>query len=249
MERFRLSQSNPKSQEELGAFAISIVISAVLYALVYAWIGGPDAGTMQNPHVPQGSPEYKIRIPDPAYISPVVVGFFMFGALILFNASPIKRLSGFAQYLICVFIASALNWHNFNIHQGFFTKIILSIVMGGVTGFCMFMVVRVNWWFYWDHSSRRSTTEKMLCSIFYTVVSPFGIAMGLYRLVGIGVATPTTLFVVDPDHSDAAPLETIPENPALRAHADRVNAVRSALAGTGSGRTASAAKDSVSVSI
>ena len=249
MERFRLSQSNPKSQEELGAFAISIVISAVLYALVYAWIGGPDAGTMQNPHVPQGSPEYKIRIPDPAYISPVVVGFFMFGALILFNASPIKRLSGFAQYLICVFIASALNWHNFNIHQGFFTRIVLSVVIGGTSGFLLFTVVRVNWWFYFDHSSRRSPTEKMLCSIFYTVVSPLGFAMGLYRLIGIGVATPTTLFIVDPDHPDAAPLETIPENPALRAHAERVNAVTSAQAGNASGRTVSADKDSVSGSI
>ena len=249
MERFRLSQSNPKSQEELGGFAISIVISAILLALVYAWIGGPDAGTMQNPLIPYGSPEYKIRIPDPNYISPVVVGLLMFGVLLLFNVSPIKRLSGFVQYVICVFIASALNWHNFNIHQGFFTKIILSIVIGGATGFCMFMVVRVNWWFLWDHSSRRSTTEKMLCSIFYTVVSPLGIAMGLYRLIGIGVATPTTLFIVDPDHPDAAPLETIPENTALRAHAARISTVRSAQAGAGSGRTASADKESVSESI
>lgn len=73
--------------------------------------------------------------------------------------------------------------------------------------------------------------------------------MGLYRLIGIGVATPTTLFIVDPDHPDAAPLETIPENTALRAHAARISTVRSAQAGAGSGRTASADKESVSESI
>jgi hypothetical protein len=249
MERFRLSQSNPKSQEELGGFAISIVVSAILYAVVYAWIGGPDAGTMLNPHAPYGSPEYKIKIPDPDYISPIMVGLLMSGALILFNASPIKRLSGFVQYLVCVLIASALNWHHFNIHQGFFMRIILSVIIGGTSGFLLFTTIRVNWWFYWDHPSRRSPTEKMLCSIFYTVLSPLGFAMGLYRLLGVGVATPTTRFIVDSDHPDAAPLETIRENPALLTHAERVNAVRSAQAGAGSGRTASADKESVSGSI
>jgi hypothetical protein len=46
----------------------------VLFALLYAWIQEPNAGTMFNPRVPLGSPAYLIRIPDPTYMPPFAVG-------------------------------------------------------------------------------------------------------------------------------------------------------------------------------
>ena len=70
----RLSQSFPWSEEEMGGFAVSAVVGSVLFALVYAWAQGPNAGTMLNPHVPMGSPAYEIRIPDPTYVPPFAVG-------------------------------------------------------------------------------------------------------------------------------------------------------------------------------
>jgi hypothetical protein len=97
----RLSQSFPWSDEELGGFAISAVASAVLFALFYAWAGGPDAGTMQNPHVPMGSPAYRIRIPDPTYVHPLTVGVMALIGLSVLNLSPVKKLAGGLQYLIC----------------------------------------------------------------------------------------------------------------------------------------------------
>jgi hypothetical protein len=52
----RLSQSFPWSDAERGGFVVSAMAGAVLFALMYAWIQGPDAGTMFNPRVPMGSP-------------------------------------------------------------------------------------------------------------------------------------------------------------------------------------------------
>ena len=70
----RLSQSFPWSDAERGGFAVSAVAGSVLFALLYAWIEEPNAGTMFNPRVPLGSPAYLIRIPDPTYMPPFAVG-------------------------------------------------------------------------------------------------------------------------------------------------------------------------------
>ena len=59
----------------------------------------------------------------------------------------------------------------------------------------------------------------------------------------------TTQFVVDSANPDAAPLETIIEDPALAEHARRVGAIRAAQAGMGSSRKPSEDKDTVSESI
>jgi hypothetical protein len=49
----------------MGGFAVSAVAGSALFALLYAWMQEPDAGTMTNPHIPLGSPAYRIRILDP----------------------------------------------------------------------------------------------------------------------------------------------------------------------------------------
>jgi hypothetical protein len=117
-------------------------------------------------------------------------------------------------------------------------------------GFLIFVVYRVNWWFYWDVPSRRSVGQRLAASIFFTAIPPLGFAFGFWRLVArIGIHEPTTTFVVDTDAPDAAPVEAIVEDPALEEHERRMNAIRAAQAGTGPGRTPTANKDSVSESI
>lgn len=241
MEHFKLSQSVLKSQEELGGFAISIVISTVLFTLFCVWAGGPDAGTMVNPHVPTGSPAYKIRIPDPHHTPPIVVGLLIFCALILLNVPPVKRLPGFVQYLVSVGISGVLN-RRFFIEDGIFMGLFLAACYGVV----LFIVMRVNWWFYWDCPSNRSVTERMLRSIIYTGLPFVGLAMGFWRLLGLGVRAPTTALEVTPSGET---IETIPESPALAEHARRMAAVRGAQAGTGTGHRPAENKDSVSGSI
>ena len=241
MDYFKLSQSVPKSQEELGGFAISITISAVLFTLFCTWVAGPDAGTMINPHVPTGSPAYKIRIPDPNYTHPVVVGLLIFCALILLNVPPVKRLPGFVQYLVSVGISGVLN-RRFFIEEGIFLGLFGAVCFG----FVLFVVMRVNWWFYWDCPSNRSVAERMLRSIIYTGLPFVGLAMGFWRLLGLGVRAPTTALELT---ASGETIETIPESPALAEHARRMAAVRSAQTGAGTGRRPAENKDSVSGSI
>ena len=240
--RFKLSQTHPWTEDESAGFVCAVLVSSVLFALFMWWIEPPDSGFIHNPHVVGNQ-----MMPDPGYHSPVVICALMFGGLLLFNAPPIKRLHGFFQYLICVGVASFLSRNaDAPYSPGLFDLIAFR---GTVYGFFMFCWMRANWWFLWDYPSRRGIAERILCSIFYTTIFPLGLAMGFARLAGIGVNEPTTQFVVDPDHPDAAAVEQIPDNPALIAHANRVNAVRSTRAGIGAGRTVSADKDAVSGSI
>jgi hypothetical protein len=107
----RLSQSFPWSEEEMGGFAVSAVAGSVLFALLYAWIQEPNAGTMFNSRVPLGSPAYLIRIPDPTYMPPFAVGALILLGLLLLNASPVKKLPGFVQFLICAAVGAVLDRH------------------------------------------------------------------------------------------------------------------------------------------
>jgi hypothetical protein len=241
----RLSQSFPWSEEEMGGFAISAVAGSVLFALLYAWMQEPDAGTMLNPHVPMGSPAYRIRIPDPTYVPPFVVGILILFGLILLNATPVKRLHGFVQFLICAAAASVLGRHEWAL-DGF----VVSAMKATIYGFLIFTTYRVNWWFYWDVPSRRTLGERMAASIFFTALPWLGFAFGFWRLVArIGVHEPTTTFVVDDDTPNAVPVEAIVEDAALEEHERRMRAIRAGQAGRGPGRTPSAKKDCVSESI
>ena len=129
----RLSQSFPWSEEEIGGFAVSAVVGSVLFALLYAWMQEPDAGTMLNPHVPMGSPAYRIRIPDPTYVPPTVVGILNLFGLILLNAPPVKRLHGFVQFLICAAAGAVLDRHDWAL-DGF----VLSAMKAAIYGFLIF---------------------------------------------------------------------------------------------------------------
>jgi hypothetical protein len=241
----RLSQSFPWSEEEIGGFAVSAVAGAVLFALLYAWMQEPDAGTMLNPHVPMGSPAYRIRIPDPTYVPPYVVGILNLFGLILLNATPVKRLHGFVQFLICAAAGAVLGRHEWA-RDGF----VVSAIKAGTYGFLIFTTYRVNWWFYWDVPSRRTLGERIAASIFLTALPWLGFAFGFWRLVArIGVHEPTTTFVVDADAPNAPAVEAVIEDAALEEHERRMRAIRAAHAGVGTGRTSSANKDSVSGSI
>jgi hypothetical protein len=241
----RLSQSFPWSEEEIGGFAVSALVGSVLFELLYAWMQEPDAGTMLNPHVPMGSPAYRIRIPDPTYVPPFVVGILNLFGLILLNATPVKRLHGFVQFLICAAAASVLGRHEWALDG-----IVLSTMKAAIYGSLIFITYRVNWWFYWDVPSRRTLGERMAASIFFTALPWLGFAFGFWRLVArIGVHEPTTTFVVDADAPDAAPVEAIVEDAALEEHERRMRAVRAARSGMGPGSTPSANKAFVSESI
>jgi hypothetical protein len=241
----RLSQSFPWSEEELGGFAVSAVVGSVLFALLYAWMQEPNAGTMLNPHVPMGSPAYQIRIPDPTYMPPFAVGALILLGLLLLNASAVKRLPAFVQFLICAAAGAGLGRHEWSLDG-----IVISTMKAATYGVLIFTTYRVNWWSYWDVTSRRTLGERIAASIFFTALPWFGLAFGFWRLlVGMGIHEPTTTFVVDADAPDAAPVEAIIEDPAIEEHERRIGAIRAAQTGRGSGRTPSSNKESVSASI
>jgi hypothetical protein len=189
----RLSQSFPWSDAERGGFAVSAVAGSVLFALLYAWIQEPNAGTMMNPHVPLGSAAYWIRIPDPTYMPPFAVGALILLGLLLLNVSPVKKLHGFVQFLICTAGGAALDRREWGL-DGF----VISTMKAATYGFLIFTTYRVNWWFYWDVPSRRTLGERIAASIFFTALPWFGLAFGFWRLVArIGVHEPTTTFLID----------------------------------------------------
>src|SRR5665213_2312414 len=196
MSSFRLSQSHPWSEEDVGGFALAVMISSVTFALVYWWL----------------TPAIDLRYESP-YMSPVGVGALMMVGLILLNASPIKYLPGFFQYLIC---AGAVGFLSRNADGGLGHGLDwFSLSLRGIVGGMMiFLGLRVHWWFLWDHPSRRPVAERVLSSIFYTTIYPLGWALGAAWLIGVGVQTPTTEIVrTDSGHL----LETIPRNPLLDA--------------------------------
>jgi hypothetical protein len=241
----RLSDSFPWSEEELGGFAVSAVAASVLFALLYAWSQGPDAGTMVNPHVPMGSPAYLIRIPDPTYVTPLAVGALTLLGLFLLNVSPLKRLHGSAQFLTCMAAGGLLGRHEWALDG-----IVISTMKATTYGFLIFSIYRVNWWFYWDVPSRSTVGQRVAASIFFTALPMLGLGFGVLRLVArVGIHEPTTTFLIDADGPFAPALEAIVEDQALEEHQRRMSAIRAAQAGVGSGRTPSANKDSVSESI
>jgi len=241
----RLSQSFPWSDAERGGFAVSAVAGSVLFALLYAWIEEPNAGTMFNPRVPLGSPAYLIRIPDPTYMPPFAVGALILLGLLLLNASPVKKLPGFVQFLICAAVGAVLDRHEWPLDG-----IVVSTMKAATYGVLIFATYRANWWFYWDVPSRRTLGERIAASIFFTALPWFGLAFGFWRLVaGMGIPEPTTTFVIDADAPDAAPVEAIIEDPVLQEHQRRLDAIRAAQTGRGPSRTPSSNKESVSASI
>ena len=226
----------------MGAFAVSAVAGSVLFALVYAWAQEPDAGTMMNPHVPMGSPAYRSESPTRPMCHLSRSALLTLLGLFLLNASPVKRLHGFVQFMICAAAGAALGRHEWALDG-----IVLSVIKAGSYGFLIFTTFRSNWWFYWDVPSRRTLGERIAASIFFTAIPPLGFAFGFWRLAfRIGIHDSTTTFVVDAAAPDAAPVEAIVEDPALEEHERRMSVIRAAQAGMGPARTPSANKDSVS---
>ncbi len=223
----KLSETVPWSDEDWGGFAISVVIAPILFALLVSCAEG--------------------LLMRPAYM-----GLIMFGALIMMNSNPMRRMSGSVQYLACcvgVGVIRVASDPRTTFFEFFFSS--------AVFGFLSFCLIRANWWFYWNNASRRTTLEKVLGSIFYTVLFPLGAVMGFCRLIGIGVEEPTTAFQPQPapptSTTTSAPtgpvLETVLEDPALVEHARRIEMIRTAQAGGGAARQPSGDKEAASESI
>ncbi len=224
----KLSETVPWSDEDWGGFAISVVIAPILFALL-------------------------VSCSDGLLMRPVYMGQIMFAGLVLMNSNPMRRMGGAVQYLACcvgVGVIRAASDPKTTFFEFFFSSAIF--------GFLSFCLIRANWWFYWNNASRRTTLEKVLGSIFYTVLFPLGVVMGFCRLIGIGVEEPTTAFQPQPaatPTTDTAPastgsvLETILEDPALVAHARRIEMIRTAQAGRGAARQPSGDKEAASESI
>lgn len=219
MKRYRLNDFIPLSDEELGAKGIAILISTILLGLLYWSILEPGAGTMPDPKaltINWG----KQRIPDPSYVSPFLMTLLVFMGLLVMNFSVFKLLPGFLQYLICC--GFGLWFTRYSIALDSYVLILIkALIYGGM----IFILFRVNWWFYWDNPSRRTTLERMVLSILYTSMPLIGLPMGLYRLVGIGVEASTTEFIVDSEASGGV-LEQVPPDPRVEEHARRVAAAR-----------------------
>lgn len=221
----KLSQTVPWSDEDLGGFAISIVIAPTLFALLMSCAEG-------------------------LLMRPVHMGMIMFAGLVVMNSNPMRRMSGWVQYLACSVgtgVLRAASDPRTPVFELFFYSAIL--------GFLAFCLIRVNWWFYWNNASRRTTLEKVWCSIFFTVLFPLGAVLGFCRLIGIGVEEPTTAFQPRPEPTTetsvpaAHVLETILEDPALVEHARRIEMIRAAQAGRGAARQPSSDKEAASESI
>lgn len=217
--RLKLNQSIPWSQEETGGFTISALLSAALFGVIALIAGGPY---------------------------PLVMGLGALLAILLLNMSPIKKLPGFVQFLVCCAAAGYINRNNRDLGGDIFGL----IVAAPTYGFVFFAIFRVNWWAWWDYPSRRTIGQRMAASIFFTGIAPLGLAMAVWRLVfGIGQHDVTTQFVVDPAAPGLKPLETIIENPALVEHARRMGAIRAGQAGIGTGRAPTESKAETSESI
>ena len=77
--KLRLDQSIPWSEEEAGGFAISAILSSVIFTALMAWVDAED-GTL---------------------IHPLVLGLFMLLGIGLLNTPPTKHFPAFVQYLLC----------------------------------------------------------------------------------------------------------------------------------------------------
>jgi hypothetical protein len=223
----KLSETVPWSDEDLGGFAISVVIAPILFALLVSCSEG-------------------------LLMRPVYMGLIMFAGLIVMNSNPMRRMSGAVQYLACAVGAGTIR-----AGSDPRTTVFEFFIYGIIFGFFAFCLIRVKWWFYWNNASRRTTLEKVLGSIFYTVLFPLGAVMGFCRLIGIGVEEPATAFQPQPapptSTTTSAPaanvLETILEDPALSEHARRIEMIHTAQAGRGTARQPSRDKEAASESI
>lgn len=235
----RLSDSFPWSQEEIGGFAIAAVLAPALFALVLAAVLPPEAGTMCDPY---SIPSCSRRIPDPSYVSPWALGCMIFATILALNVSPVKKLPGPLQYLVCIGIGALVT-------SRADAKGVMLLVHAVVAGSAMFLMLRVNWWFWWDVPSRRSVGQRVVASICFTGLPILGLGLSVWRLVfGVGIHDVTTQFAQASDQTGRL-LETIIEDPALAEHARRMEAIRMGQSGIGPGRKPSEAKATVSESI
>jgi hypothetical protein len=223
---YRLHQSIPMSPTERLHFMVAMFVSAILIWLLFVLIDAPS--TMRDPHALSG--DRHATIPDPSYVPPYLVGLLSLGMIFILNQTPVKRLHGTLQYAICCCVGLFLTRHSLVEDRSG-----LILIKGLFYGLALFSLFRVNWWFYWDNPSRRTPRERMFNSIFWTGLMPlFGLALGLYRLIGVGVEEPTTQFVAD---GKTGVVEQIPPDPALAEHKRRMDAVKAM------GRTRAADKD------
>jgi hypothetical protein len=245
---FGLNQSHPWTKGETAYFGYSILFASLGFTLIYWAVLEPSSATLCDPY---SVPPCSRRIPDPGFITPGAMFPLVTLLLLAANApfSPVKRLHAFVQYLVCVTAVLGLLVYRHQSpydheYQGVFQWILACPIYGGLA----FLVFRVNWWFYWDYPSRRSVAERAIWAILCTMLAPIGVAMGFYRLLGVGNNGATTEFLFE-ETTPSTFLEAIPEDPALAVHARRIEAIRSARAGTGTGRVFASEKDAVSGSI
>jgi hypothetical protein len=217
--RLKLSQSIPWSQEELGGFAISAVLSAALFGVMALICGGPK---------------------------PFFMGLGALLAILLLNVSPFKKLPGFIQFLACCAAAAYINRHNEDLGGSAFSLIAASIAYGFVF-FAVFRVNWWVWWDYPSRRTigQRMAASIFFTGIPFLGL---GLGVWRLVL-GIGQHDVTTQFIVDQATPNAKPLETIIEDPALAEHARRMEAIRAARTGMGVGRVAPADKAQASGSI
>src|SRR6266404_8587230 len=72
----KLSETVPWSDEDLGGFAISVVIAPILFSLL-------------------------VSCADGLLMRPVYMGLIMFAGLVVMNSNPMRRMGGCVQYLAC----------------------------------------------------------------------------------------------------------------------------------------------------
>lgn len=168
MERYRLSQSVPWSQNDRIGFLGACLGAGVSLTLLAHLINGP--GEISEPKV---------------------FGYVAFSALGLNHPlSPIKRLHWSLQYAVCIGIVATLGSP-----KATDSGVLGAILFHTIIGACWFWVFRVNWWFYWDNPSRRTLFEKIAATILYTGIPVLGLVSGIIRAFGVGVLLPTTTFV------------------------------------------------------
>ncbi len=222
MHKYRLNQAMPWSRQDLYGFIAASVGSGILLTVIAEITVGADRP-----------------------ISASYVLAFGMGIPVLLNAPtmPFKSLPWQAQWFACWIISMV----GVTVKDVTFAGSAIGFLLAhALMGTFLFLIFRVNWWYHWDNPSRRTLGEKIVLSIFHTGIPVFGLAMGFWRLVGIGVQAPTTVFETS---ASGDTVETIPENPALAEHARRKAAVRAGQTGAGTGRTGAENKDAISQSI
>ena len=197
-----LSEQIPLPDEDRGAMYIAMVFSALFYGLIMWW------GDVMNYYPGREAP-----IPSWMFFPGMLV------LLVVFNLTPLARLSGWTQYVcMTVVMFGVLLFRETPAFIGGWAALATGSLVVGLFAFC---AIRVNWWFLWQNTSARTLNERFWGSILYTSIFPLGMVMGFYRLLGVGRNEATTEFVT----VGGKQFEALPENPELAQHKARREAI------------------------